>query len=392
VIFPEIAAADAPRVELIAGSVTTEPDGDVVLLLQIAPLRLNQISGFASRRSPLTWGDVRRLEAALRSRLLTELYLNVDGREVAPSDVTVPDLAGQTDQTALPTFVPVRVVWHNAGLLHAAFSGNSITTKFPSDGITQIQLVLNDNIPKWQVVTRSILIGFEHIVPAGLDHILFVLGIYLAASRFRDLLWQVTSFTIAHSITLGLTLSGIFIVGPFWEQFVEIGIAVSIFAVAFENCLADKPTGWRRILIVGGFGLVHGMGFAGRLSQVKWPAGTFLLSLFGANFGIELGQLAVIAVAALFTAWWWKRPWYQQRVAIPVSLLIGLYGLFAALDRITRLNFPKKDFLNSFWNFYDAHYWSIPFILGTCVLLALWSMYRVMKAVWHVVLARLLRV
>jgi hydrogenase/urease accessory protein HupE len=220
------------------------------------------------------------------------------------------------------------------------------------------------------------LLGIEHIVPFGLDHILFVLGIYLAASRFRDLLWQVTAFTVAHSLTLGLTMGGILIVGPFWEQFVEIGIAISIFTVAFENCLWRRPPGWPRIFIVGGFGLVHGMGFAGRLSQVKWPPGTFGLSLFGANVGIEIGQLIVILAAAALTAWWWKRPWYQPRVAVPISLLIGLYGLFAALDRITLLQFPRREFANAFWNVYDHDFWLFPFAIGTLTLALVWTVYR----------------
>jgi hypothetical protein len=190
------------------------------------------------------------------------------------------------------------------------------------------------------------------------------------------LLWQVTAFTVAHSITLGLTMSGVIIVGPFWEQFVEIGIAISIATVAFENCLWRRPPGWPRIFIVGGFGLVHGMGFAGRLSQVKWPPGTFGLSLFGANVGIEIGQLIVILAAALLTAWWWKRPWYQPCVAVPISLLIGLYGMFAALDRITNLQFPSREFSTGFWNFYDHDFWAIPLVIGTATLVAVWIVYR----------------
>jgi hypothetical protein len=194
------------------------------------------------------------------------------------------------------------------------------------------------------------------------------------------LLWQVTAFTVAHSITLGLTMSGILIVGPFWEQFVEFGIAVSIFIVAFENCLWRRPPGWPRIFIVGGFGLVHGMSFAGRLSQVKWPPGTFGLSLFGANVGIEIGQLIVILAAAALTAWWWKRPWYQPRVAVPASLLIGLYGMFAALDRITLVTFPRREFAAGFWHFYDHHFWAIPLLIGSATLALIWGAYRLASA------------
>jgi hydrogenase/urease accessory protein HupE len=251
-----------------------------------------------------------------------------------------------------------------------------------------VQLVLDENMPWWQVLVRSIVLGFEHIVPAGLDHILFVLGIYLAASRFRDLLWQVTAFTVAHSITLGLTASGVIVVGAAWERFVEIGIAISICTVAFENCLMRRPPGWRRILVVGGFGLIHGMGFAGRLSEVKWPPGTFFLSLFGANLGIELGQLAVIGAASLVTAWWWKCAWYQGRVAVTISLLIGLYGFFAALDRISQLSFPTQAATDLFWNFYDRYYWSIPLVIGALTLAICWMTYRLSAVIYTQALSR----
>jgi hydrogenase/urease accessory protein HupE len=370
-----LARADLVRVELIGGTITTRAGGDVVLDLQIAPGRLNWIA-FTPGRVPATWADVRRREPALRARLLG-LALRDGDRLIAPDDVQIPGLAANADSALLPAFLVIEVTWHHAGLLHAAFVANDVdATKLDVPGVTQIQLVLEDHMPWWQVLSRSVLLGVEHIVPFGLDHILFVLGIYLAASRFRDLLWQVTAFTVAHSLTLGLTMGGILIVGPFWEQFVEIGIAVSIFTVAFENCLWQRPPGWARIWIVGGFGLVHGMGFAGRLAQVKWPAGTFGLSLFGANLGIEIGQLIVILAAAALTAWWWKRPWYQRCLAVPVSLLIGLYGMFAALDRITNLQFPSREFFSGFWNFYDRDYWFFPLAIGLVTLGLIWIAYR----------------
>jgi hydrogenase/urease accessory protein HupE len=371
-----LARADLVRIDPIGGTITTRAGGDVVLDLQISPGRLNWIA-FTPGRVPTTWGAVRRREPALRARLLAGLALRNGDDLIPPDDVQIPALATNNDNALLPDFLVIEVAWHHAGLLHAAFVPNDVVvTKLGQEGVTQIQLVLEDHMPWWQVLSRSVLLGVEHIVPFGLDHILFVLGIYLAASRFRDLLWQVTAFTVAHSLTLGLTMGGILIVGPFWEQFVEIGIAISIFTVAFENCLWQRPPGWARIWIVGGFGLVHGMGFAGRLAQVKWPAGTFALSLFGANLGIEIGQLIVILAAAALTAWWWKRAWYQARIAVPVSLLIGLYGLFAALDRITNLQFPSREFFTGFWNFYDRDYWFFPLAIGATTLLAVWAAYR----------------
>ena len=160
----------------------------------------------------------------------------------------------------------------------------------------------------------------------------------------------------------------------------EIGIAVSIFFVAFENCLSRKPPGWGRVLVVGAFGLIHGMGFAGRLSEVRWPTGNFYLILFGANLGIELGQLAVIGLAALLTAWWWKCSWYQSRIAIPISLLIGLYGMFSALERLSQVRLPEREFLDFLWHLYDTYYWAVPFCIGTSLLAIVWILYRIFLA------------
>lgn len=381
VLLPSLALADASRVELIGGKIETQGNGSVVLRLDVAPLRLGGM-GRPHMGRLKTWGDLRRQEPVLQKFFLNELFLQVNGREMAPTEVSVPALATESDQELLPKFVSVEIAWRKVGLIHMVFSPNLVTAK-PLDQMTFVQLVLEENLPWWQVLSRSILVGFEHIVPGGLDHILFVLGIYLAASRFRDLLWQVTSFTLAHSVTLGLTMSGVFIVGPFWEQFVEIGIAVSIFFVAFENCWSRKPPGWRRILIVGGFGLVHGMGFAGRLSEVKWPPGTFFLSLFGANLGIEFGQLAVIGAASLITAWWWRCSWYQSRIAIPISLLIGLYGMFAALERISQFSFPKKEVLDFLWRLYDKYYWAVPICIAAATVIIVWIVYRIIHFLCH---------
>jgi hydrogenase/urease accessory protein HupE len=330
-----------------------------------------------------TWGDVRRNQHVIEDKFQRGLFLNVNGHETPPSEVNLPDLATQSNQASLPKFVPAKIVWHNVGLINAAFAPDLVTAKFKVDSMNIVQLVLEEKMPWWRVLFRSMLIGYQHILPSGLDHILFVLGIYLATRRFSDLLWQVTAFTVAHSITLGLTMSGIILVGAFGQRLVEIGIAVSIFVIAFENCLWANSPRLARILVVGAFGLVHGMGFAGRLAEVKWPQGTFLLSLFGANVGIELGQLTVIAAASLLTAWWIHCSWYRSRVAVPISLLIGLYGMFAALDRISQLNFPRKEFLGFWWQLYDKYYWAVPLGIGAVVLLALWIGYRTSRLLYR---------
>ncbi len=180
------------------------------------------------------------------------------------------------------------------------------------------------------VVGRFIWLGFTHILPEGTDHILFVLGLFFFSVMLRPLLLQVTAFTVAHSITLGLSLLGVFSLP---SRVVEPLIAFSIMVVAVENIFFRKmrPS---RFLIVFGFGLIHGLGFAGVLKGLGLPEGQFFQVLISFNVGVELGQLTVIAAAFALTAWMRKKPWYHQRVVIPVSALIAAVGLFWFIQRI----------------------------------------------------------
>ncbi|SEW09821.1 HupE / UreJ protein [Cognatiyoonia koreensis] len=138
-------------------------------------------------------------------------------------------------------------------------------------------------------------VGFDHIVPKGLDHILFVLGLFFLSTRMRPLIWQISAFTLAHTITLALAALG-------WVNIpgsiVEPLIALSIVYVAVENIFTDGLSRWRPAVIFG-FGLLHGLGFASVLAEFGLPENSFIPALIGFNIGVEIGQLAVIAVAFL---------------------------------------------------------------------------------------------
>ncbi|MDH4133691.1 MAG: HupE/UreJ family protein, partial [Gammaproteobacteria bacterium] len=177
------------------------------------------------------------------------------------------------------------------------------------------------SMTRLEAVQQYTVLGFTHILPKGLDHILFVLGLFLLATRFKPLLWQVTSFTVAHSITLGLTIYGVFSLPA---TVVEPLIAASIVYVAVENMLTGSLHPWR-VLIVFGFGLLHGMGFADVLREVGLPRAEFLTGLISFNVGVELGQLTVILLAFLAVGYWFReRAWYRQRIVVPASALIAL--------------------------------------------------------------------
>lgn len=141
-------------------------------------------------------------------------------------------------------------------------------------------------------------VGFDHILPQGLDHILFVLGLFFLSTRFGPLLWQVSAFTLAHTVTLALGVLGVVSLPG---SVVEPLIAASIVYVAVENIFARGLTRWRPAVVFA-FGLLHGLGFASVLSDFGLPEGQVIPALIGFNVGVELGQLTVIALAA-FALW-----------------------------------------------------------------------------------------
>ena len=181
------------------------------------------------------------------------------------------------------------------------------------------------------VITTYMVAGFEHILPGGMDHILFILGIFLLSTRMRPLLWQVTMFTIAHTITLGLSTAGII---DLPDNIVEPLIALSIAYIGFENVFASTLHA-SRLFIVFGFGLLHGMGFASVLSDFGMPDDAFLTALISFNIGVEIGQLAIITLAYLAVGLWFSRKsWYRKVIIIPTSLAIAMIGLYWTWDRI----------------------------------------------------------
>jgi HupE/UreJ protein len=176
---------------------------------------------------------------------------------------------------------------------------------------------------------RYLRLGFWHIVPEGIDHVLFVLGLFLLSPRLRPLLVQVSAFTVAHTATLALSTLGVVRLPP---SVVEPLIALSIAYVAVENTLFTTLRPWRVALVLG-FGLLHGLGFAGALGKLGLPRGDFLAGLLAFNAGVELGQLAVLAVAFLTIGAFRARPWYRRRIVVPLSLGIAVVGFYWTVAR-----------------------------------------------------------
>ena len=190
-----------------------------------------------------------------------------------------------------------------------------------------------------EIARQYLWLGYTHILPKGLDHILFVLGLFLLSARLRPLLLQVTAFTIAHSLTLALAVLGVIAVhaAP-----VEACIAASVLLVARE-ATHREPTAIRRWpwLAAGGFGLIHGLGFASALSELGLPRASLAKSLLAFNLGVEAGQLAVVAIvvggAAVVRRLVGERRVVWQHVHRAACYLLGALAAWWLLDRVVEL-------------------------------------------------------
>lgn len=182
----------------------------------------------------------------------------------------------------------------------------------------------------WLPSLTWLVVGIQHIIPMGFDHIVFILGLFFLSTKLSSLLLQVTAFTVAHSVTLGLMTLG-FIAAP--AHFVEPLIAASILYVAIDNLYARQVAKWR-LLVVTGFGLLHGLGFASALSELPLPEDSVLSALLFFNLGVELGQITVLLMAYLVFGWLQRSSLYRQRVAEPASVAIAGLGLYWLIKRL----------------------------------------------------------
>jgi len=181
------------------------------------------------------------------------------------------------------------------------------------------------------VFLKYLLLGYEHIIPLGFDHILFILCVFFLNTNLKKVILQASMFTIAHSITLGLAMYGI--IKP-TSNIIEPLIALSIVFLALENIFSSKVKPWRLVMVFL-FGMVHGMGFAGALSQLGMPQYAFATALISFNVGVELGQLTIILFMYLIVARSFANKfWYRNRIVIPASLVIEIIAGFWTIQRV----------------------------------------------------------
>lgn len=298
--------------------------------------------------------ELRTAFTSFEPRLLESIELHIDGEPVilsikqidvpAPGYTKVPRISTILLQGSIPA-TSESLRWYYP----AKFGDNAVRVRQvdevnerwhwsqwqwlrddqPSEAFTLDELFKQR--PLSETIASYIVSGFEHILPRGLDHILFILGLFLLSTKLKPLLWQVTMFTVAHTITLGLAMNGII---ELPARIVEPLIALSIAYVGIENILS-RSLHRSRLVLVFGFGLLHGLGFASVLKDFGMPEDAFITALISFNVGVELGQLTVIAIAFSMVFMLMKRQdIYRKSVVVPASAIITFAGLVWTVERI----------------------------------------------------------
>jgi hypothetical protein len=346
---PDLAAHDLERTQV---TLAFEPDGQFALDIANDPnWLLLRLESFAGGRVPQGMSPAAR-DARLRELspvFIDRVVLFVDGHEIRPTAAEyLPPAVGATT-AGLPPLATFRLRGRMPASAHSLrWLYGLVIDPYPLtirrvDGRSITEWVEGSNwsgtldlsgqfrvATRLEIVRDYLTLGYTHILPKGLDHILFVLGLFLLSIRWRPILIQVTAFTIAHSITLALTMYGVMSLST---RVVEPLIALSIAYVAIENLVTSELKPWRLGLVFA-FGLLHGMGFAGVLSDLGLPRGEFLTALLSFNFGVEAGQLTVIGLAALCVVWYRRRVWYHRFVVVPASLAIAAVGVYWTVTRV----------------------------------------------------------
>lgn len=278
-----------------------------------------------------------------------EFYFALDGREIAVAEISFPDLGSlredaaigpdnarpstpirltlqRGDARALTLAAPYRLgslmVMHGAG-------GEAVAPQFVAAGELSRAIDLANEVDPIDILKTFFLQGIVHILPLGLDHILFVVLLALISTRLTSMVLLVSAFTLAHTLTLAFAVLGSTTIPA---TLVEPLIALSIVVMALMNLVAAGP-GRGRLLVVAGFGLLHGLGFAGALRDLGLPRGQEFLALLAFNLGVEVAQLAVVAAVLLLMGWYMRRHWYRRAIVTPASIVIALVGATWTLER-----------------------------------------------------------
>ena len=284
-------------------------------------------------------------ESAIHTLVNPRLRLMADGHPIEPEWGKSEVLAERQSvrfylrypASAKPGVISVSTVMFPYDPMHQTF----INVYEGSEETPASQVILDVNHPQAEyfagsrqgvlaVIRRFVPAGIHHIL-IGPDHLLFLVGLLLLGGSIRRLAMVVTSFTIAHSVTLSLAALNI-LTPP--ARLIEPAIALSIVYVGADNLLAQ---GGRdvRAWIAFAFGFIHGFGFANVLREMELPSRALGWSLFSFNFGVEIGQLlVVVAVASAFAFLRSRSEWVGRRLVFAGSIVVIAAGAFWFVQRV----------------------------------------------------------
>ena len=344
------AGIDAHEIGKTQVVVSVAADGTYQIDIVVDPdalLTRLQIAASDDVRTPVTREDRDRQIAALMTTFAHAVHVRFDGVAASPTPEYRPasafsDLAESPSSVRLRGSAPfdAHAMTFAYDLATGTFAmiarvrDSAAQTRWLEGGKESDAISIQAPPPPLstaEVAYRYFALGFTHILPKGLDHILFVAGLFLLSTKWRSVLLQVSTFTVAHSITLALTIYGVVSLPA---RVVEPMIALSIAYVAIENMFISDVKSWRLALVFS-FGLLHGMGFAGVLHDLGLPRTDFLTALVTFNLGVEAGQLATVALAFGVVAYWRNDgATYRRWVVQPASAAIAVLGLYWTVQRL----------------------------------------------------------
>jgi hydrogenase/urease accessory protein HupE len=299
--------------------------------------------GIQPQEQLLQAGTLAERRDAIVGLLRDRLRISADGQVMGVGTWSTPEplpdrqsirLRARFDLPETPGRIDVTAVMFPYDPQHRTFlnfyEGDALTQAIVDKDRSRFEYFTGTSQGVWEVLQKFVPSGVHHIL-IGPDHLLFLVGLLLLGGSLKQLLLVVTAFTAAHSITLSLAALGM-IIPP--TSIVEPAIALSVIYVGADNLLVGSGRD-TRAWIAFAFGLIHGFGFANVLRDMDLPARALGWTLFGFNVGVELGQLAVVAVVASALAWIRSRsPVTGTRLAFVGSIIVMLTGAFWFVERV----------------------------------------------------------